>query len=55
MELFIRWSFTGSKKALDLNQVGLGGRAERVVETLRLLNDNKEAKLIICCKCIDVG
>ncbi|GIR79986.1 MAG: hypothetical protein CM15mP81_14960 [Alphaproteobacteria bacterium] len=39
-------SFTGSKKALDENQVGLGGKAERVVEALRLLNDNKEAKLL---------
>ena len=39
-------AFVGSKKALDLNQVSLGGRAERVVETLRLLNEHKEAKLL---------
>ena len=34
-------SFTGSIKALEQNQVGLGGKSERVVEALRLLNDNK--------------
>ena len=39
-------AFVGSKKAFDLNQVSLGGRAERVVETLRLLNEHKEAKLL---------
>ena len=39
-------AFVGSKKAFDLNQVSLGGRAERVVETLRLLNEHKKAKLL---------
>ena len=39
-------SFTGSKKALDENQVGLGGRAERVVEALRLLMIIKNSKLL---------
>ncbi len=39
-------SFTGSKKALEQNQVGLGGNSERVIETLRLLNKYKHSKLL---------
>ena len=39
-------SFTGSIKALEQNQVGLGGNAERVVEALRLLRDNNNTKLL---------
>ena len=33
------------KKALDNNQVSLNSASERVVEALRLLNDNKNIKL----------
>ena len=39
-------SFTGSIKALEQNQVGLGGNAERAVEALRLLRDNKNSILL---------
>ena len=39
-------SFTGSIKALEENQVGLGGKAERAVEALRLLRDNKNSILL---------
>ena len=39
-------SFNGLKKALDNNQVGLSRASERVVEALRLLNDNKNIKLL---------
>ena len=39
-------SFTGLKKALDENQVGLNGASERVVEALRLLNNNENTKLL---------
>ena len=39
-------SFTGSIKALEQNQVGLGGKAERAVEALRLLRDNKNSILL---------
>ena len=39
-------SFTGSQKAIDENQVGLGGNSERVIETLRLLNRYKQASLL---------
>ena len=39
-------SFTGSKKAIDENQVGLGGTSERVIETLRLLNKYKQTSLL---------
>ena len=39
-------SFTGLKKALDKNQVGLNSSSERVVEALRLLSSNKNTKLL---------
>ena len=39
-------SFNGLKKALDEDQVGLNNASERVVETLRLLNNNKNTKLL---------
>ncbi len=39
-------SFTGLKKALDEDQVGLNNASERVVEALRLLNNNKNTKLL---------
>ena len=39
-------SFTGLKKALDKNQVGLNRSSERVIESLRLLNNNKNSKLL---------
>ena len=39
-------SFNGLKKALDNNQVSLNSTSERVVEALRLLNDNKNIKLL---------
>ena len=39
-------SFTGLKKALDENQVGLNNSSERVVEALRLLYNNKNTKLL---------
>ena len=39
-------SFTGSKKALDNNQVGLNRASERVIEALRFLNNNKNLKLL---------
>ena len=39
-------SFNGSQKAIDENQVGLGGTSERVIETLRLLNRYKQASLL---------
>ena len=39
-------SFNGSIKALKQNQVGLGGNAERAVEALRLLRDNKNSILL---------
>jgi len=39
-------SFTGSIKALEHHQVGLNGKAERVVEALRLLRDNNNTKLL---------
>ena len=39
-------SFTGSQKAIDENQVGLGETSERVIETLRLLNKYKKASLL---------
>ena len=39
-------SFNGLKKALDNNQVSLNSASERVVEALRLLNDNKNIKLL---------
>ena len=39
-------SFTGLKKALDKNQVGLNSSSERVVEALRLLTNNKKTKLL---------
>ena len=39
-------SFTGSQKAIDENQVGLGETSERVIETLRLLNKYKKSSLL---------
>ena len=39
-------SFTGSQKAINENQVGLGGNSERVIEALRLLNKYQEASLL---------
>ena len=39
-------SFTGSQKAIDENQVGLGETSERVIETLRLLNKYKQTSLL---------
>ena len=38
--------FNGLKKALDEDQVGLNNASERVVEALRLLNNNKNTKLL---------
>ena len=39
-------SFSGSQRAFEENQVGLNGRAERVVEALRLLNKHPNAELL---------
>ncbi|MFL2813811.1 MAG: YdcF family protein [Candidatus Puniceispirillales bacterium] len=39
-------SFSGSQKSIDENQVGLNGRSERVIETLRLLNKHQQASLL---------
>ena len=39
-------SFSGSQRAYKENQVGLNGRAERVVEALRLLNKHPNSELL---------